>query len=135
MKTKFSLILLLFFSLISWSQQIEVNGVVTSASDGVPLPGVSVIVEGTSRGGVTDFDGKYSISVQSGEKLSFSYIGFKTQTVTVTDQTTINITLEDDVESLNEVVVIGYGTQKKADLTGAIDHLYYWKQKHYFLFQ
>jgi len=120
MKTKFSLILLLFFSLISWAQQIEVSGVVTSASDGIPLPGVSVIVEGTSRGAVTDFDGKFTISVESGQKLSFSYIGFKTQTVAITNQTTISIALEDDVESLNEVVVIGYGTQKKADLTGAI---------------
>ena len=120
MKTKFSLILLLFFSLISWSQQIEVSGVVTSASDGMPLPGVSVIVEGTSRGVSTDFDGKYSISVESGQKLSFSYVGFKTQSVAITNQTVLNVALEDDVESLNEVVVVGYGTQKKADLTSAI---------------
>ena len=120
MKTKFSLILLLFFALVSWGQQIEVSGVVTSASDGIPLPGVSVFVEGTSIGAVTDFDGKYTIGVQSGQKLSFSYIGFKTQTIAITNQTTIDITLEEDIESLNEVVVIGYGTQKKADLTGAI---------------
>ncbi len=120
MKTKFSLILLLFVSLISWSQQIEVSGVVTSASDGMPLPGVSVIVEGTSKGVSTDFDGKYSINVQSGQKLSFSYIGFKTQSIVITNQTTLNVTLEDDIESLNEVVVVGYGTQKKADLTSAI---------------
>lgn len=120
MKTKFGLILLLFFSLISWSQEIEVSGVVTSASDGMPLPGVSVIIEGTSKGVSTDFDGKYSISVQSGQKLSFSYVGFKTQTIAITNQTTLNVVLEDDVESLNEVVVIGYGAQKKADLTGAI---------------
>ena len=120
MKTKFSLILLLFFALVSWGQQIEVSGVVTSASDGIPLPGVSVFVEGTSIGAVTDFDGKYTIGVQSGQKLSFSYIGFKTQTIAITNQTTVDVTLEEDVESLNEVVVIGYGTQKKADLTGAI---------------
>lgn len=120
MKTKFSLILLLFFSLISWSQQIEVSGVVTSASDGMPLPGVSVIVEGTSRGAVTDFDGKYTISIQSGQKLNFSYIGFKAQSIVVTNQTVVNVALEEDVESLNEVVVVGYGTQKKADLTGAV---------------
>lgn len=120
MKTKFSLILLLFFALVSWGQQIEVSGVVTSASDGIPLPGVSVYVEGASIGAVTDFDGKYTIGVQSGQKLSFSYIGFKTQTIAITNQTTIDVTLEEDVESLNEVVVIGYGTQKKADLTGAI---------------
>lgn len=120
MKTKFSLILLLFFALVSWSQQIEVSGVVTSASDGLPLPGVSVIVDGTSRGASTDLDGRYTISVQSGDKLTFSYIGFITQTITVTNQTTIDVALEDDVESLNEVVVIGYGTQKKEDLTGAI---------------
>lgn len=120
MRIKFSLLLLLMFSLVSWSQQVEVNGVVTASSDGLPLPGVSVFVDGTSRGTSTNLDGKYTIAVSSGEKLTFSYVGFKSQTITVLEQTTINVALEDDIESLDEVVVIGYGTQKRSEVTGAI---------------
>ncbi|WP_262732551.1 SusC/RagA family TonB-linked outer membrane protein [Gaetbulibacter sp. NE] len=120
MKTKFSLLLLLFFSLVSWSQQIEVNGQVTAASDGLPLPGVSVIVDGTNRGASTDLDGRYTISVALGEVLQFSYIGFKTQKITVGSQTTLNVVLADDVEALEEIVVIGYGTQTRKEVTGAI---------------
>ncbi|WP_179004799.1 SusC/RagA family TonB-linked outer membrane protein [Winogradskyella forsetii] len=120
MKTKISLLLMLFFSICAIAQQIEVNGVVTSESDGMPLPGVNVIVQGTSRGTSTDFDGKYTIQVSRGEQIEFSYVGFLAQTVTVEDQTEINIILKDDVASLNEVVVVGYGTAKKRDLTGSI---------------
>ncbi|MEO1030004.1 MAG: TonB-dependent receptor [Bacteroidota bacterium] len=119
MKTKL-ILLLLFFSLVTWGQQIEVNGVVTTASDGLPLPGVSVIVKGTSRGESTDLDGKYTITVSQGEELVFSYLGFKSQSVIITNQIVVNIALEEDAESLNEVVVVGYGTQKKEDLTSAI---------------
>ncbi|WP_422107646.1 SusC/RagA family TonB-linked outer membrane protein [Winogradskyella sp.] len=119
MKTKL-ILLLLFFSLVTWGQQIEVNGVVTTASDGLPLPGVSVIVKGTSRGESTDLDGKYTITVNQGEELVFSYLGFKSQSVIITNQIVVNIALEEDAESLNEVVVVGYGTQKKEDLTSAI---------------
>ena len=120
MKTKISLLLMLFFSICALAQQIEINGIITSESDGMPLPGVNVIVQGTARGTITDFDGKYSIMVSKGEQIDFSYVGFITQTVTIENQTQINIVLKDDVASLNEVVVIGYGTQKKADVTGAI---------------
>ncbi|MAX70082.1 MAG: SusC/RagA family protein [Flavobacteriaceae bacterium] len=120
MKTKISLLLMLFFSFSAFAQQMDINGVVTSKSDGLPLPGVSIIVKGTTRGTTSDFDGKYSISVSSGDQLEYSYLGFKTMVITVENQTTIDVSLEDDVESLNEVVVVGYGTQKKADLTGAI---------------
>ncbi len=119
MKKVFSLLFLLFCSIVTWSQQ-EVSGVVTGASDGIPIPGVNVIIEGTSVGTTTDFDGKYSISVEQGNKLVFSYVGFKTQSIAIEDQTTINVSLEDDVQSLDEIVVVGYGGQKKADLTGAI---------------
>ena len=111
---------MLFFSICALAQQVEINGIITSESDGMPLPGVNVIVQGTTRGTTTDFDGKYSISANRGEKIEFSYIGFITQTVTIENQTQINIVLKDDVASLSEVVVVGYGTQKKADLTSAI---------------
>lgn len=120
MKTKISLLLILFFSFSAYAQQMEVNGIATSKNDGSPLPGVSIIVKGTSKGASTDFDGKYSITLNKGDQLEYSYLGFKTITITVDSQNVINVSLEDDVASLNEVVVIGYGTQKKADLTSAI---------------
>ncbi|MFC0604880.1 SusC/RagA family TonB-linked outer membrane protein [Winogradskyella pulchriflava] len=120
MKTKINLLLTLLFSISVFAQEIEISGVITSASDGMPLPGVSVVVKGTSRGVSSGFDGNYAITVQKGEEIQFSYIGFKTVTITVVDQSVINVALEDDVESLNEVVVVGYGTQRKEDLTGAI---------------
>lgn len=120
MKTKMSLLLVLFFSGFVFAQQIEVNGIVTSKNDGFPLPGVSVVIKGTSKGTSTDFDGKYAIAVNTGDQLEFSYLGFMPVTVTINNQKVLNIVLEDDVQSLSEVVVIGYGSQKKADLTGAI---------------
>jgi len=86
----------------------------------MPLPGVNVIVKDTSRGTSTDFDGNYSIKVNSGEVLQFTSVGFKDFEVIITSQTSLNVSLEPDVEALTEVVLIGYGTQKKADLTGSI---------------
>ncbi|WP_407556207.1 SusC/RagA family TonB-linked outer membrane protein [Winogradskyella sp. 4-2091] len=120
MKTKFSLLLMLFFSICAFAQQIEISGIVTTESDGMPLPGANVLVQGTSRGTTTDFDGKFTIKVTSGERVEFSYIGLETQVIVIENQTELTIILKDDVASLNEVVVIGYGTQKKEDLTGAI---------------
>jgi TonB-linked SusC/RagA family outer membrane protein len=120
MKTKISLLLMLFFSICSFAQQIEINGIVTSESDGMPLPGASVIIKGTSRGTTTDFDGKYIIKAEAGEQIEFSYVGFVAQVITVGDKAELNVVLTDDVASLSEVVVVGYGTQKKADLTSAI---------------
>ena len=111
---------MLFLSFNVFAQQMEVNGVVTSTNDGLPLLGVSILVKGTTKGTTTDFDGRYSITVNKGDQLEFSYLGFKTVTFTVADQSVIDVSMEEDSESLNEVVVVGYGTQKKADLTGAI---------------
>lgn len=120
MKTRFTLLLILLFSVHTFAQEILVAGTVISAEDNMPVLGVSVIVKGTSRGVSTDFDGNYSIKVKSGEILEFSYIGFKPQSVTISNQTTVNISLELDIESLDEVVVIGYGEMKSKDLTSAI---------------
>lgn len=102
--------------------QTTVSGTVTSASDGLPLPGVSIIdANNPSRGVQADFDGNYSLTLDNGNtSLRFSYIGFKTVVIPVNNQTTINVTLEEDVASLEEVVVVGYGTQKKATVTGAV---------------
>ncbi|WP_084138181.1 SusC/RagA family TonB-linked outer membrane protein [Chryseolinea serpens] len=101
-----------------------VQGKVTSSDDGSALPGVNIIVKGTSIGTTTDADGSYSISVPSTESvLVFTFIGFKTQEVAVGNQTSIDITLTADMETLSEVVVVGYGEQKRETLTGSISQV------------
>ncbi|MEX0275341.1 MAG: SusC/RagA family TonB-linked outer membrane protein [Flavobacteriaceae bacterium] len=100
-------------------QQVEVTGTVTD-SENVPLPGVNIIVVGTTRGVVTDFDGKYSIAASPGDVLQFTYIGMQSQQLTVGESTTINVTLQGDSNTLDEVVVVGYGTQSRAKVTGAV---------------
>ncbi|MFS4457455.1 SusC/RagA family TonB-linked outer membrane protein [Maribacter sp. 2304DJ31-5] len=104
-----------------WAQiQKTITGQVTSSTDGIPLGGVSIVVKETTNGTVTDFDGYYSIEAQEGDILTFSYLGFKTLERTVSDNLSINIALDEDVSNLDEVVVVGYGTQKKSDLTGSV---------------
>ena len=106
-------------ALVSYAQQ-AVSGVVKDAN-GEPLVGVSVMIKGTSQGAVTDIDGKFSIpSVKASDVLSFSYIGFTTQEIKVGSKNTLTVTLSDDNKSLDEVVVVGYGTVKRRDLTGAV---------------
>src|SRR5690606_29779426 len=88
---------------------------------GMPLLGVNVLVKGTSTGNVSDFDGNYSLNVPSANTvLVFSYIGYETTEITVGNQTTINVSLAPSASSLDEVVVVGYGTQKKITLTGSV---------------
>lgn len=101
------------------SFQQTITGSVTS-SDGVPLPGVTILVQGTSNGAVTDFEGTFSLEAPSNAILEFSYIGFKTTTIAVDGRSTINVTLEEDLAQLDEVVVVGYGTQKRSDVTGSV---------------
>lgn len=88
-----------------------------------PLIGVSVVVQGTSNGVITDLDGHYILSVAPGAKLEFSYVGMAKQVIQVGTQTTINVTLKDDVTVLTETVVIGYGSARKRDLTGSITNI------------
>ncbi len=100
---------------------IRVSGKVVSDEDGEGIPGVTVRVKGTSQGTITDFEGNFSLEVPSEESvLLISSIGFVTQEVTVGNQTTFNITLESDLKQLEEVVVVGYGTQEKKDITGSV---------------
>ncbi|MBU3024130.1 SusC/RagA family TonB-linked outer membrane protein [Zobellia galactanivorans] len=99
--------------------QQQIKGAVLDNA-GIPLAGVNVLLEGSTTGTQTDFDGNYTITASSGDVLVFSYIGMKTQSITVGASGTINVTMEEDAASLDEVVVIGYGTQKKSDLTGAV---------------
>ena len=99
--------------------QQTITGTVTDEA-GTPIPGVTVLVVDTNNGTTTDFDGNYRISANDGDQLRFSYLGFASQTVTVGSSTSINIILVQSAAALEEVVVIGYGTRKKKDLTGAI---------------
>lgn len=118
-----ALLILLFFPAIALranpTQEKTVSGIVTSSADGGVLIGVSVVVKGTTNGTVTDFDGNYSLNARNGETLVFSYIGYQKQEIIVESQTVINIALAEDYEMLDEVVVVGYGVQKKKLVTGA----------------
>lgn len=101
--------------------QTNVMGVVTEKATGTPLLGVNVIVKGTTNGTTTDFDGKYQVKVSDGQTIVFSYIGFKNQEVLYTGQASINIALEEDASKLDEVVVVGYGSAVKKDVTGSVE--------------
>ncbi len=101
-------------------QEIVVKGKIIDV-DGIPLPGVNVVEKGTTNGTITDYNGEYTISISSPDAiLSFSYVGYLTEEIEVAGNTKIDITMVEDIQSLEEVVVIGYGTVKKADLTGAV---------------
>ncbi|WP_199856303.1 SusC/RagA family TonB-linked outer membrane protein [Lunatibacter salilacus] len=99
--------------------EITITGTVQDAN-GAPIPGVTISVPGTTKGTATDIDGKYSLSVDEGVTLVFSFIGFESQRVVVGTQSVINVTLNEDTSSLAEVIVVGYGTQKRENLTGAV---------------
>lgn len=122
MRTKLTLILILFGALLTiQAQEIEIRGVVTSSEDGSPLPGTSVSVLGTTKGVVTDFDGKYNLSnIDGNATLVFSYVGFATQQVKVESRTVINVIMELDAESLDVIVLTGYTRERAVDVTGAI---------------
>ncbi|MBL4904470.1 MAG: TonB-dependent receptor [Flavobacteriaceae bacterium] len=100
-------------------QQLEIKGTVTD-NKGTPLPGVSIVIVGSFNGTETDFDGNYSIKSDEGDILEFSFIGMKTEKIVVGTSTVINVQLKEDLASLDEVVVIGYGKMKRSDLTGSI---------------
>ncbi|UZD23977.1 TonB-dependent receptor [Algoriphagus halophytocola] len=105
---------------IAVQKEVEVTGTVLDAQ-GLPLPGVSVILKGTTTGVATDLDGRYSLTVPGPESvLVFSFIGFNTQEVTVGNQSSINITLTENLANLDEVLVVGYGVQKRGTITGAV---------------
>ncbi|MCF8226702.1 MAG: TonB-dependent receptor [Bacteroidales bacterium] len=111
---------LLFVPVYLSAQATLVTGKVTDGETGTALPGVTIVAKGTTLGAVTDFDGNYTISVESGSTLVYSYVGYKDKEVIVTNQNVINVTLSEKTEKLEEVVVIGYGVQKKSDKTGAV---------------
>lgn len=106
----------------AFAQAFNVSGVV-SDEDGEPMAGVSVVVKGTTNGVATDGDGAFSVSVNKGATLIFSYIGCLTKSIEVGDRKVINVTMQQDSETLDEVVVVAYGTQKKSSITGAISQV------------
>lgn len=115
--------LVLNISAANAQRGIKVTGVVSDAN-GEPLPGVTILVVGSTTGTITDSEGKYAVEVPGSQsQLSFSFVGYITETVIVGNQTTINVTIRENLEELDEVVVIGYGTTRKRDLVGAVEYL------------
>ncbi len=116
LRSVFLIAIVSFFSMAMTNAQ-TITG--TVSAEGEPLPGASVSIKGTSQGVITDFDGKYTISADASATLVFSYVGFANKEIVVGNQKTINVSLEAD-NKLDEIVVIGYGTQRKSDLTGSV---------------
>lgn len=116
-------ILCLFIASFASAQSIEVNGKVIDSKEKQPLPGVTIVAKNAKNGVVTDLDGNYSIKVNPNETLVFSYIGFAGQEIIINKSQTLNISLSEDANQLEEVVVIGYGTQKKTLITNAISSI------------
>ena len=106
-----------------FAQDIQIKGVVVSGGDNLPLPGVNVVVKGTSIGTITDLDGQFSFAVPAKSMLSITYIGYKPLEVAADGSKLMNITLQEDTETLDEVVVVGYGVQKKSVVTAAISRV------------
>ncbi len=116
------LFLLCLIPIWAFAQNITVKGTVKDGA-GETIIGASVVEKGTTNGTITDFDGNFTLNVPSNSTLQISFVGYKTQEVAVSGKTTINVTLSEDTQMLDDVVVVGYGTQKKEDLTSAISTL------------
>src|SRR5687767_2221392 len=124
MRRNFTYLIFMLMPLGLIAQNRTLTGKVTSSDDGLSLPGVSIVVQGSANGAVTDAEGSYSIELAPGENtLIFSFVGFVSQTVSVDQRSTIDVVLEIDTQTLEEVVVIGYGTVRKSDLTGSVSSI------------
>ena len=119
-KRLFMLTFGIMMSLVVFGQQVRVSGTVTDAADRQTLPGVNVVVKGTLTGTITGVNGEYSLMAKPGDILVFTFIGYLPQEVPVGESNVINVALRTDVQALDEVVVIGYGTVKKSDATGSV---------------
>ena len=118
-------ILLLFFAWAfafqAYAQEIQVTGTITDTRNGGSLPGATVQVKGTTNGTITDMDGKYSLKVKVGTVLSFSYIGYESKEITISNQKTLDVSLRQEATIIDQgIVVVAYGTRKKSDLTGVV---------------
>ena len=120
MKSKLALLLLTLLPFIVFSQQ-TITGVVLSEADGLPLPGATIIVSGENIGVTSDFDGKFTLeNINSEATITISYVGFETTTLTLSGETSLNILLTESLEALSEVIITGYSSERRVDLTGAI---------------
>src|SRR5690606_26715423 len=113
-------VLALFLAHSHVAAQSTVSGTVLNASDQTPMPGVTVAVKGKTQGTVTDRDGRFTITADPDDVLVFSFVGMETQEVQVGTSREITISLNESIASLQEIVVVGYGTQKKSNVTGAV---------------
>ncbi|UFH34455.1 SusC/RagA family TonB-linked outer membrane protein [Flavobacterium acetivorans] len=120
MKKSFLISFLFLLVQTTFAQTKTITGTVKNKADGIPIPGATVLIKGTTTSTTTDFDGKFAISAASSDVLSFSFIGFETREVKIVAQQTINIELSESTLKLDEVVVVGFASQKKANLTGAV---------------
>lgn len=120
LKSRLILMVILLFNISLFAQDGYVLSGTVTDGDNVPIPGVNVVILKTTRGTATDFDGLYQLEVSSGDVLQFSYLGYVTQTFIISNQKELNVTMKEDASQLEEVVVIGYGTQKKSHTTGSI---------------
>jgi TonB-dependent starch-binding outer membrane protein SusC len=126
MKKRLRIYLLLLVMVISQfviAQSLPISGTITDSETGDLLIGVSILIKGTSQGTVTDIDGNYQIDVPKGSILTYSYIGYKAVEKEIVDAVKISLALEPAYENLGELIVIGYGVQRKADKTGAVSHI------------
>ena len=113
-------ITMLFMAQALFAQQVSINGTVISGTDNYPVVGASIVEKGTTNGIITDMDGNFSLSVTKGAIIQISYIGYITQEIPANENKKLNIVLKENVQALGDVVVTGYSSQKKADLTGAV---------------
>ena len=115
-----TLLLVIGFSLVN-AQDLTINGNVLDSENQMPIPGVNIIIKNTSQGTISDFDGNFSLNnVPSGSTLVLSYVGYITQEIVVTNENNLQVSLLQDIAQLDEIVVIGYGTQRKKEITGAV---------------
>ncbi|WP_044397553.1 TonB-dependent receptor [Lacinutrix sp. Hel_I_90] len=121
MKIKFTALLIFAFCISTYAQNVNVTGTVISKMDNMPIVGVNVLVKDSNKGDVTDFDGNFSINdVPVGATLQISYIGYASQEIVITNDDSLRVLLSEDAAALDEVVLVGYGTQKKKEITGAV---------------
>ncbi len=121
MKQLYTLIALFLISVVTYGQNFSVSGTVVEDISGLPLIGATVLQKGTSNGVTTDFDGNFTIeNISNGDIIVFSYLGFLTQEVPITSNQRLNIILVEDLAKLDEIIVVGYGTQRKKEITGAV---------------
>ncbi|GGF24493.1 SusC/RagA family TonB-linked outer membrane protein [Echinicola rosea] len=117
------ILLLVFFSEGLAAQDKDITGIVSDISTGETIPGVNILIDGTSQGTVTDLDGRFSIAANTGDVLVFSYIGYVTKNITIDNESNINVGMETDSKQLDEIVVIGYGEQSRETLTSSVAKL------------